>query len=345
MLIVQKYGGRCVAGTAAIRATAKSVATTLRAGHRLIVTVSAMGRETGELPQPVPEVTGSGPGQDVDMLLTTGDRRSTGLLALALYDLGIPAESFSGARAGIVTDGEHTDARIVAVRTARLRAALEAGRVPVVGGAQGTGPGGRAAFLGRGGTDTTAVALAAAFGASLCEIFTDMPGVFTADPRVVPRARVLPRISFDLLHEMCAAGCLEPATRAVALARDQLVPLRVRSPFGPEPGTFVDAGDGDGGHAVAVVAGPGTPAGEATVSVVGRFTGRGLATATLLAALADADLDAELCDSSPVRLTCAVPAEDADRAAVVLHDAFVEAAGGRWRPAKPAARAIPRSPG
>lgn len=292
MLIVQNYGVRCVADAAGIRATAAAIAAAVRGGDRLIVTVSATDRE----------------------------RKAATLLSAALHDLGIPAESFTGARAGIVTDSERTGARITAVRTARLRSALEAGHVPVVDGAEGIGPRGRTASLGQGGSDTTAVALGAALGASVCEILTGAPGVLSADPRIVPAAHVLPRVSFEMLYEMCLAGCKNPAARAVELARDRLVPLRVRSPFGPRPGTWVDH---DGEDAVAVVSDRARRA--ARVSVVGCAR----AGSTLLDVLSGAGITAKLCGRSPVRLTCAVPAAAASRAVAALHEAFAgEARGG-----------------
>ena len=163
------------------------------------------------------------------MLITAGERKAMALLCMALHGAGVPAESFTGSQAGFVTDTNHMNARIVEVRPDRIRAALDEGKVPVVGGAQGVSTAKDVTFLGRGGSDTTAVALAHALGADACELYTDVSGVFTADPRLVPRARRICRISFDELLEMCACGCPKPAMRSVEFARTWHVPLHVRS--------------------------------------------------------------------------------------------------------------------
>ncbi len=220
------------------------------------------------------------------------------------------------------------------MRPARIRAALDRGRVPVVGGAQGVAVDGTATFLGRGGSDTTAVALTAALGADLCEMFTDVPGVFTADPAVVPAARLLRRIDAGLLFEMCSAGCPKPAARAVGLARDRGVPLRVRSPFSTEEGTWVD-GETPGGRAgpVAVVSDLTPASGAAAVSVIGRRIGAGgkaAHSAAMLGALADEGITARIVNGSSCRLTCAVPAADARRATIRLHQLVVEQGYGPW---------------
>ncbi len=179
----------------------------------------------------------------MDMLITAGERKAMALLCMALHDVGIPADSFTGSQAGIITDTEHTNAKILEIRPDRLRKALDAGRVAVVGGAQGVSVDREVTFLGRGGTDTTAVALAHALGADACEIYTDVSGVFTADPRVVPEARRLRRVSFEEMLEMCAAGCPKPAMRSVEFARNYGVRLHVRSAFTWEPGTWIEEED------------------------------------------------------------------------------------------------------
>jgi aspartate kinase len=340
MFLVQKFGGRCVLDADGIQARAAAVAAAVRRGDQVVVTVSAMGEETDRLLGLASAVSSARPGRDLDMLLTAGERKAAALFSLALQDLGIPAESLTGGEAGIITGGGHTQARIVSVCPARIRDALERGRVPVVGGAQGVAVDGTATFLGRGGSDTTAVALTAALGADLCEIFTDVPGVFTADPAVVPRARLLRRIDAGLLFEMCSAGCPKPAARAVGLARDRRVPLRVRSAFSPEAGTWVD-GETSGGHPgpVAVVSGPMPSSGAAAVSVIGRRLGAGARaahSAAMLDALADEGISARIGNMSSCRLTCAVPAADAHRATIRLHRLYVEQGygtchGGRGR--------------
>ena len=179
----------------------------------------------------------------MDMLITAGERKATALLCMALHDLGIPADSFTGSQAGMITDSSHTRAKIVEVRADRIRSALDNGRVPVVGGSQGVSDERNVTFLGRGGSDITAVALAQALGAAACELYTDVSGVFSADPRVVPGARKLHRLSFEEMLEMCASGCPKPEMRSVEFARNHDVRLHVRSSFTWEPGTWVEKED------------------------------------------------------------------------------------------------------
>jgi aspartate kinase len=175
----------------------------------------------------------------MDMLITAGERKATALMCMALHDQGVEAESYTGSQAGFVTDTNHTNAKILEVRPERLRQALDAGIVPVVGGSQGVSTEHNVTFLGRGGSDTTAVALASALGADVCELYTDVSGVFTADPRLVPEARKIPRILSDEMLEMCATGCPKPAMRSVEFARNHGVSLHVRSAFTWEPGTWI----------------------------------------------------------------------------------------------------------
>jgi aspartate kinase len=179
----------------------------------------------------------------MDMLITAGERKATALLCMALHDLGIPADSFTGSQAGMITDSSHTRAKIVEVRADRIRAALDDGRVPVVGGSQGVSTERNVTFLGRGGSDITAVALASALDARACELYTDVSGVFSADPRVVPDARKLHRLSFEEMLEMCASGCPKPEMRSVEFARNHGVRLHVRSSFTWEPGTWIEKED------------------------------------------------------------------------------------------------------
>ena len=240
-LIVQKYGGTSVADADRIRAVAEHVAFTRRQGHQLIVVVSAMGKETDSLIALAAAVSRSQPGREMDMLLTVGERKSMALLCMALADLGIEAMSFTGSQAGIITDTTHGRAKIVEVKGDRIRDALAEGVVCVVAGFQGVSVLKEITTLGRGGSDTTAVALAAAFGADTCEIYTDVTGVFSADPRIVPTARKLARVSFEEMLEMAAAGGRVLALRSVEFARNHNVPLHVRSSFTWEPGTWVTA--------------------------------------------------------------------------------------------------------
>ncbi|NLD76660.1 MAG: aspartate kinase [Acidimicrobiales bacterium] len=237
-VVVQKFGGTSLADPERIREVADHVARTMKRGEQVVVVVSAMGKETDELLHLASQVSKTRPGREMDMLITAGERKSTALLCMALHDLGVPADSFTGSQAGFLTDTTHMNAKILEVRADRIRDAVAAGRVPVVGGAQGVSTDHDVTFLGRGGSDTTAVALAERLG-GVCELYTDVSGVFTTDPRVVSVARRINRISFDEMLEMCAAGCPKPAMRAVEFARTHGVRLHVRSAFTWEPGTWI----------------------------------------------------------------------------------------------------------
>jgi aspartate kinase len=238
-LIVQKYGGTSVADPDRIKAVAEHVAFTRRHGNEVVVAVSAMGKSTDNLINLANSVSRSQPGRELDMLLTTGERVSAALLTMALAGLGVDAVSFTGSQVGIITDTAHGKAKIVEVKGDRVREALAAGKVCVVAGFQGVSTEREITTLGRGGTDTTAVALAAALGADACEIYTDVTGVFTADPRIVPQARKLARVHFDEMLEMAGAGSKVLALRSVEFARNHNVPIHVRSSFTWEQGTWV----------------------------------------------------------------------------------------------------------
>jgi aspartate kinase len=243
-LVVQKFGGTSVADADRIREVADYVARTVKRGTQVVLVVSAMGKETDDLLRLADEVSTSKAGREMDMLITAGERKATALVSMAIQDLGVPAVSFTGSQAGFITDADHQNAKIVEVRAERLRDALDRGAVPVVGGAQGVAGETRdVTFLGRGGSDTTAVALAHALDADACELYTDVSGVFTADPRVVPDARRMTRISFDEMLEMTATGCPKPAMRSVEFARRHGVRLHVRSAFTWEPGTWIEEED------------------------------------------------------------------------------------------------------
>ena len=238
-LIVQKYGGTSVAGPERIRAVAEHVVWTRAQGHGVVVVVSAMGRTTDELIRLAHELSPFPPGREMDMLVTAGERISMSLLCIAIAELGHQASSFTGSQAGIVTDSAHGRAKILEVRADRLREGLAQGRIVVVAGFQGVSVDRDITTLGRGGSDTTAVALAAALDADLCEIYTDVAGVFTADPRVVPDARLLPALSYEEMLEMSATGGRVLALRSVEFARNHHVELHVRSSFTWEPGTWI----------------------------------------------------------------------------------------------------------
>ncbi len=239
-LLVQKYGGTSVADADRIRAVADHVARTRRDGNDVVVVVSAMGKETDELYHLADLVSKTQPGRELDMLVTIGERKTTALMCMALADLGVEALSFTGSQAGIITDAEHGRAKILEIRPDRVTDALAKGQVPVVAGFQGYAAETRdVTTLGRGASDLTAVALAAALGADLCEIYTDVSGVFTADPRIVPTARRLRELSFEEMLEMADTGSRVLAPRSVEFARNHGVTLHIRSSFTWEPGTWV----------------------------------------------------------------------------------------------------------
>jgi aspartate kinase len=238
-LIVQKYGGTSVADPDRIRAVADNIAFTKKRGNDVIVVVSAMGKATDNLLALAASVSKSQPGREMDMLLTTGERQTAALMTMALADRGIDAISFTGSQVGIITDTAHRKAKIVEVKGDRVRQALADGKVCVVAGFQGVSTDKEITTMGRGASDLTASALAQAMEADTCEIYTDVTGVFTADPRIVPQARKLQKIHFDEMLEMAGAGSGVLALRSVEFARNHDVPLHVRSAFTWEPGTWV----------------------------------------------------------------------------------------------------------
>jgi aspartate kinase len=283
-LLVQKFGGTSVADPERMRAVADHVVRTVRRGNQVVVVISAMGKETDHLLRAAEEVSATRPGREMDMLVTAGERKAMSLLAMAISDAGVRSASFTGSQAGLLTDGVHMNAKITAVRPARIAAAIEAGQVPVIGGAQGVSDDGDVTFLGRGGSDTTAVAVAHALRADLCELYTDVPGVFTTDPRIVDDARRMERISFDELLEMTANGCPKPAMRSVEYARTHGVDLHVRSAFTWEPGTLVTKEDDHMEQAIVSAVTPDTD--EAKITLVEVEDKPGIA-ARLFRALAD----------------------------------------------------------
>ena len=266
LLIVQKYGGSSVADAEKIKNVARRVSESARLGHRMVVVVSAMGRTTDGLLALASAITATPDPREMDMILSTGEQVTIGLLAIALQALGHPACSFTGPQVGMVTDAGHTRARIKRITAERIHAALDAGQVAVVAGFQGTTEGGDITTLGRGGSDLTGVALAAALKADVCEIFTDVDGVYTADPNVVPDARKLPRISYDEMLEMAALGAKVLQTRSVEFAKKYNVPVHVRSTFKPDPGTLVTRED----HSMedVIVTGVTHDRGQAKVSIL-----------------------------------------------------------------------------
>lgn len=239
-LIVQKFGGSSVADATSIKRVARRIVETKKAGNEVVVVVSAMGDSTDELLDLAEQVSPNPPGRELDMLLTAGERISMALLAMAISDLGEDARSYTGSQAGLITDAAHGAARIIDVTPGRIREALDAGAIPIVAGFQGVSHTTKdITTLGRGGSDTTAVALAAALGASVCEIFTDVDGVFTADPRVVPSARKVPLITYEEMLELAAVGAKVLHLRCVEYARRFDLPIHVRSSFSQLEGTLV----------------------------------------------------------------------------------------------------------
>ena len=239
-LVVQKYGGSSVADADGIKRVAQRIVATRKAGHSVVVVVSAMGDTTDELLDLAAQVSPLPPGRELDMLLTAGERISMALLAMAIANLGLEARSFTGSQAGVITDSAHGKARIIDVTPGRITGALADGAIPIVAGFQGVSQNSKdVTTLGRGGTDTTAVALAAALEADICEIYTDVDGVFTADPRIVRTARRIPWISYEEMLEMAACGAKILQLRCVEYARRYGMPIHVRSSFSNRTGTTI----------------------------------------------------------------------------------------------------------
>ena len=241
-LVVQKYGGSSLTDADSIKRVARRIVETRKAGNDVCVVVSAMGDTTDELVDLAQQVTPLPPGREMDMLLTAGERISMALLAMAIANLGHTARSFTGSQAGVITDSAHGKARIIDVTPGRIRGALDDGDVAIVAGFQGVSADSKdITTLGRGGSDTTAVALAAALKADICEIYTDVDGVFTADPRIVPNARRIVRLSNEEMLEMAASGAKILHLRCVEYARRFEMPIHVRSSFSYREGTLVVA--------------------------------------------------------------------------------------------------------
>ena len=267
-LVVQKFGGTSVADADRIREVVDHVARCRRRGDDVVLVVSAMGKETDELLRIADAVSTSKPGREMDLLITAGERKACALVAMALTDAGVPSQSFTGSQAGFLTDNNHRDAKILEVNPYRIREAIAQGMVPIVAGSQGVSTEKDVTFLGRGGSDTTAVALAHGLEADACELYTDVSGVFTTDPRVVSNARKMPTISFDELLEMTAVGCPKPVMRSVEVARTYRVPLHVRSAFTWEPGTWVVEENSDMEQAVVSAVVPDISEAKVTVRCV-----------------------------------------------------------------------------
>jgi aspartate kinase len=242
--VVQKFGGSSVADAESIKRVARRIVATKKAGHEVVVVVSAMGDTTDELVDLAQEVSPRPAARELDMLLTAGERISMAVLAMAIHDLGVEARSYTGSQAGLITDSVHGRARIISVTPGRILGAIDDGAVPIVAGFQGVAQDTKdITTLGRGGSDTTAVALAEALGAAVCEIYSDVDGIFTADPRIVPNARKVPRVTYEEMLELAANGAKVLHLRCVEYARRYNMPIHVRSSFSRQPGTLVAAAE------------------------------------------------------------------------------------------------------
>ncbi|MBT2478658.1 aspartate kinase [Streptomyces sp. ISL-94] len=295
-LVVQKYGGSSVADAEGIKRVAKRIVDAKKNGHQVVVVVSAMGDTTDELIDLAEQVSPMPAGREFDMLLTAGERISMALLAMAIKNLGHEAQSFTGSQAGVITDSVHNKARIIDVTPGRIRTALDEGNIAIVAGFQGVSADSKdITTLGRGGSDTTAVALAAALDAEVCEIYTDVDGVFTADPRVVKKARKLDWISSEDMLELAASGSKVLLHRCVEYARRYNIPIHVRSSFSGLRGTWVSNEQPQGDEQVehAIISGVAHDVSEAKITVVGVPDKPGEA-AAIFRAIADAEINIDM---------------------------------------------------
>ncbi|OIR43483.1 aspartate kinase [Corynebacterium sp. NML140438] len=269
-LIVQKYGGSSLESADRIRAVAERIVATKKQGHDVVVVCSAMGDTTDELLDLAARVNPTPPAREMDMLLTAGERISNSLVAMAVASFGADVQSFTGSQAGVITTERHGNARIIEVTPGRVQEAIDAGRIAIVAGFQGVNRDTKdVTTLGRGGSDTTAVALAAALGADECEIYSDVDGVYTADPRIVHDARKLDKLCFEEMLELAASGSKILVLRSVEYARAFNVPMRVRSSYSNDPGTLVAGALEDIPMEEAVLSGVATDASEAKITILG----------------------------------------------------------------------------
>ncbi|WP_438486849.1 aspartate kinase [Streptomyces sp. S186] len=294
-LVVQKYGGSSVADAEGIKRVAKRVVEAKKNGNQVVVVVSAMGDTTDELIDLAQEVSPIPSGREFDMLLTAGERISMALLAMAIKNLGHEAQSFTGSQAGVITDSVHNKARIIDVTPGRIQTSVDEGNIAIVAGFQGVSQDKKdITTLGRGGSDTTAVALAAALNADVCEIYTDVDGVFTADPRVVKKARKIDWISFEDMLELASSGSKVLLHRCVEYARRYNIPIHVRSSFSGLRGTWVsNEPQGDRPMEQAIISGVAHDTSEAKVTVVGVPDKPGEA-ARIFRAIADSEVNIDM---------------------------------------------------
>ena len=295
-LVVQKYGGSSVADAEGIKRVAKRIVEAKQNGNQVVAVVSAMGDTTDELIDLAEQVSPMPAGRELDMLLTAGERISMALLAMAIKKLGHEAQSFTGSQAGVITDSVHNKARIIDVTPGRIKTSVDEGNIAIVAGFQGVSQDTKdITTLGRGGSDTTAVALAAALDADVCEIYTDVDGVFTADPRVVKKARKIDWISFEDMLELAASGSKVLLHRCVEYARRYNIPIHVRSSFSGLQGTWVSSEPKQGVKQVeqALISGVAHDTSEAKVTVVGVPDKPGEA-ASIFRTIADAEINIDM---------------------------------------------------
>ena len=294
-LIVQKFGGSSVADAESIKRVAARIAATKRSGQQVVVVVSAMGDTTDELIDLANQVSPMPNGRELDMLLTAGERISMALLAMAISNLGLEARSFTGSQAGIITTSTHGRARVIDVTPGRIQEALNEGAIAIVAGFQGIAQDTKdITTLGRGGSDTTAVALAAALDADVCEIYTDVDGVFSADPRIVPAARKLKSVTYEEMLELAASGAKVLHLRCVEYARRFNLPIHVRSSFSNLEGTWVVKDQPEGGSMEqAIISGIAHDKSEAKITIVGVPDRAGVA-ARIFQSIADADVNIDM---------------------------------------------------
>lgn len=324
-LVVQKYGGSSVASAERIRRVAERIVETKKQGHDVVVVCSAMGDTTDELFDLAEQVAPAPPVREMDMLLTAGERISNALVAMAIHTLGAEARSFTGSQAGVITTSVHGKAKIMDVTPSRVREALDDGTVVLVAGFQGVSPDSKdVTTLGRGGSDTTAVALAAALEADVCEIYTDVDGVYTSDPRIVPDAQRLERISYEEMLELAACGAKVLMLRCVEYARRYNVPVHVRSSYTDKPGTYVYGSMEDIPVEQALLSGVAHDRSESKVTVVGLPDEPGYA-AKVFRAVADAEINIDMVlqnvskvETGKTDITFTLPKDDWGRAVEIL---------------------------
>ncbi|OKL52943.1 aspartate kinase [Bowdeniella nasicola] len=330
---MQKYGGSSVADAESIKRVARRIVATKQAGNEVVVVISAMGDTTDELMDLALQVSPMPAPRELDMLLTTGERQSAALLAMALADLGVKARSYTGSQVGVITTETHGNARIIDITPGRVMNALDEGDIVIVAGFQGVSQTTKdVTTLGRGASDTTAVALASACGADYCEIYSDVDGVFTADPRIVPGARQVPRISYEEMMEMAACGAKILHLRCVEYARRELVPVHVRSSFSDNPGTWVTQLEEGSPMEQPLISGVAHDRGVAKITIVGVPDRVGVA-AKIFEVIAENEINVDMIvqnvskiDTSRTDISFTLPTADGRKATQAL-TAIQETAG------------------